>query len=347
MTTLYLIRHAEAEGNIERRFQGHYNGKISENGEKQLRYLKKRFRKIHLDAVYTSPLSRAVATAEAVNYYAELPLVLDAALMEICGGGFEGKKYAEIPKLFPEEWEHWDREPHKFKAPGGETMRQCYDRMKAIMHRILHGNMGNTVAVVSHGCTLRNYLCYLTDTPFECLDEVPWGDNTCVTRVDFDDRFKHKIIYMNDTSHLPEELSTLAKQNWWRKDGSKEEEPEEENKRIAIESGELYIEESHMEIERGDLLLPQGPAPLSNVKLHIGSGTVYVRDGNLKLTKPPKGHERLVKLEDSDEDFSQEQDLSEQEKAELADASKEELQPLESSGSEDEFVETEFEKVSV
>ena len=96
MTTLYLIRHAEAEGNIERRFQGHYNGKISENGEKQLRYLKKRFRKIHLNAVYTSPLSRAVATAEAVNYYAELPLVLDAALMEICGGGFEGKKYAEL-----------------------------------------------------------------------------------------------------------------------------------------------------------------------------------------------------------------------------------------------------------
>ena len=74
MTTLYLIRHAEAEGNIERRFQGHYNGKISENGEKQLRYLKKRFRKIHLNAVYTSPLSRAVATADAVNYYAAAAL---------------------------------------------------------------------------------------------------------------------------------------------------------------------------------------------------------------------------------------------------------------------------------
>ena len=182
----------------------------------------------------------------------------------------------------------------------------------------------------------------MTDTPFECLDEVPWGDNTCVTRVDFDDRFKHKIVYMNDTSHLPEELSTLAKQNWWRKDGSKEEEPEDEDKRIPIASGELYIEESQMEIESGDLLLPQGPAPLSNVKLHIGSGTVYVRDGNLKLTKPPKKRERVIKLEDDDEELSTEQASPEQ-----AEKPKEDLQPLEPSSGAEEFVETEFEKVSV
>lgn len=337
MTTIYLVRHAEAEGNIERRFQGHYDGKISENGEKQLQYLKKRFKKVSLDAVYASPLRRAVATAKMVNFYAELPLVLDRSLMEICGGGFEGKKYAELPELFPEQWEHWDREPHKFKAPGGETMRQCFDRMKNVMNRIVHANMGHTVAVVSHGCALRNYLCYLMDTPFELLDEVPWGDNTCVTRVEFDDRFKHRIVYMNDTSHLPEELSTLAKQNWWRKDGSGvPEEDADEEKLLHIDAGELYVRDDDMDIAEGDLLTPQGPMPLNNVRLRVAEGTVYLRDDNLKLVDPPKEPERTVVLEDTDRLPPEDGDFD--------DGPEEPLAPSELEDAD--FVEEQFQRVS-
>lgn len=301
MTTIYLVRHAEAQGNIERRFQGHFDGKISENGEKQLLYLKKRFRKIPLNAVYTSPLSRAVATAEVVNFYSELPLILDRSLMEICGGAFEGQKYSDLPERFPEEWEHWDKEPHKFRAPGGESMRQCFERMKAVMHRIVHANMGHSVAVVSHGCALRNYLCFITDTPFEALDEIPWGDNTCVSRIDFDDRFKPRIVYLNDVSHLPEDLSTLAKQNWWRKDGSTDSEPDpEEEKLLHVDAGELYVRDDDMDITAGDLLTPQGPMPLNNVRLRVAEGTVYLRDDNIRLTKPPKKQEHTVVLEDDE-----------------------------------------------
>lgn len=298
MTTIYLVRHAEAAGNIERRFQGHFDGKISENGEKQLQHIKKRFRKTPLDAVYTSPLSRAVATAEMVNYYAELPLIIDRDLMEICGGEFEGKKYSELPDLFPEEWAHWDREPHKFHAPGGESMRHCYERMKRVVTHLVHANMGRTIAIVSHGCALRNYLCHITDTPFERLDSIPWGDNTCVSRIDFDDRFKPRIAYINDMSHLPEDLSTLAKQNWWRKDGSSDDEsaPEEDNL-LHIDAGELYVRDDDMDIAAGNLLTPQGPMPLSNVRLRVAEGTVYLRDDNILLVDAPKEDDSLV-LED-------------------------------------------------
>lgn len=339
MTTIYLVRHAEAAGNIERRFQGHFDGKISENGEKQLQHIKKRFRKVALNAVYTSPLSRAVATAEMVNYYAELPLIIDRNLMEICGGQFEGKKYAELPELFPEEWEHWDKEPHKFRAPGGESMRQCYERMKHVVTHLVHANMGHTIAIVSHGCALRNYLCYITDTPFELLDSIPWGDNTCVSRIDFDDKFKPRIVYINDVSHLPEDLSTLAKQNWWRKDGSTDEAPDPEEDRILhIDAGELYVQNDDMDIAAGSLLTPQGPMPLNNVRLQVAEGTVYLRDDNILLTDVPEEKGPVV-LED--------------EPLEAPSQREEPEEPFDEpegggdfSGGQDDFVEEQFQRVS-
>lgn len=332
MTTIYLVRHAEAQGNAERTFQGHSNGKLTKNGEQQLEYLKKRFRKIALHAVYSSPLRRAVATAKAVNYHAELPLLIDPSLMEICGGAFEGHKFDEIPELFPTEWETWENEPHKFVAPGGESMRHCFERMKHAVSEIVHANMGYSVAIISHGCALRNYLCHITDTPFEMLEEIAWGDNTCVSRIDFDDRFHPKVVYLNDVSHLPEDLSTLAKQTWWRKDGSVE--SGVEDNLLHVVSGELYLRDDKMEIASGDLMTPQGAVPLSNVCLRVGEGTVYLRDDKIKLTEPEDVPERTVVLEDDvvfDEEqleLEQEEPLSELELAPDADFAEETFEQI-------------------
>ena len=66
MTTIYLIRHAEAEGNLFRRAQGHWNGKITERGKKQIDALAERFKDVHIDAVYSSDLDRARDTAGAL-----------------------------------------------------------------------------------------------------------------------------------------------------------------------------------------------------------------------------------------------------------------------------------------
>ena len=73
-TTLYLVRHAEAEGNWKRTFQGHIDSEVSEKGWTQLDYLARRFEQVRLDAVYSSPLKRAWATAEAINRFAGLPI---------------------------------------------------------------------------------------------------------------------------------------------------------------------------------------------------------------------------------------------------------------------------------
>ena len=90
MTRIYLVRHAEAAGNKQRFFQGHMDGKVSDKGHVQISLLAKRFENIKLDAVYSSPLSRAVETANGVNSGSGLEIITDERLMEINGGVFEG-----------------------------------------------------------------------------------------------------------------------------------------------------------------------------------------------------------------------------------------------------------------
>ena len=50
------------------------------------------------------------------------------------------------------------------------------------------------------------------------MNELGWSDNTAVSLIEFDEKFNPKVIYMNDSSHLSAEASTLNSSKWWRDD---------------------------------------------------------------------------------------------------------------------------------
>ena len=84
MTKIYLVRHAEAEGNLYRIAHGHYNGLITDwRGPKQIRALAQRFEGIRVDAVYSSDLYRTQTTAQAVYVPKHLPLHTSPAFREV------------------------------------------------------------------------------------------------------------------------------------------------------------------------------------------------------------------------------------------------------------------------
>jgi tRNA U55 pseudouridine synthase TruB len=93
---MYLIRHAEAEGNIYRVFQGQRDTLLTATGKVQTRALEERFRDIHVDAVYSSDLYRAAATAAAICRVKGLPLERRTALREICVGTCEGRAVGDV-----------------------------------------------------------------------------------------------------------------------------------------------------------------------------------------------------------------------------------------------------------
>ena len=215
MTKIYLVRHAEAAGNKQRFFQGHMDGKVSENGRAQLERLSKRFETIHLDALYSSPLSRAVETAKAVNSGSGLEIVTDDRLMEINGGVFEGVAWAELPVRFPEEAERWSLRPWEFAPENGEAMTHVMARMQQMLEDIGRRHEGGTVGAVSHGCAIRAALCAVMHGDILRLNDVDWCDNTAVTLLIWEDG-RLRLEWANDNSHLDNDTSTLAHQRWWR-----------------------------------------------------------------------------------------------------------------------------------
>ena len=214
MLKIYFARHAEAMGNVLEFFQGRTDCDVSEKGVKQLALLAERFRDIPIEAIYSSPLKRTVLTAEAVNKYHNLPIILDDGLIEINGGVWEGKPWADLPKLYPVEYGLWQNKMQNFYIENGEKMTEVFERMKYTVSNIAARNLGKTIAVVSHGCALRNYLCYAAGDGIERLKDVGWSDNTAVSLVEYDDELNPKIIFKNNSDHHTEELSTLSHSQW-------------------------------------------------------------------------------------------------------------------------------------
>lgn len=223
VTRIYLVRHAEAEGNAMEFFQGSTDTRLTDKGQKQLQCLAERFRDIALDAIYTSPFGRARQTAEAVNHSHGLPLFSEPELREINGGDWEGKLWVKLPELYPEAYAKWTGEMWRFCAPNGESMQSVWNRMTAVFTRIAREHKGQTVAVASHGCALRNFLCYVEFGNMERLPDVGWADNTAVSLVEYDDETGWRLIFKNDASHLPPEYTTLRHSKWCRYETAKEE----------------------------------------------------------------------------------------------------------------------------
>ena len=155
MTIIYLIRHAEAEGNLYRRCHGHYNSLITENGYHQITALKNRFETIKVDAVYSSDLFRTCETSKAVGAAKGLELNTDSELREIGCGIWEDMTWANLNRLDPENLAKFMSCDESWSVEGSETFPEVRNRMRRALKRIADQHDGQTVAVFSHGMAMR------------------------------------------------------------------------------------------------------------------------------------------------------------------------------------------------
>ena len=217
MTKIYLIRHAEAEGNLYRIVQGHFNSYITGKGQRQIAALAERFKDIHLDALYSSDLRRTVTTAGAITKYHALPMQLEPRLREIHLGICEGMSFGDMRRLDPEQMDYFNNDPERWRAEGAETFAECTQRMVGIVTEIAEQNDGRTVAIVSHGMAIRSLLAYILGVASADIPSLPHGNNTAVSCLNYENG-SFTVEFYNDNSHLPPELSTFAKQSWWRRE---------------------------------------------------------------------------------------------------------------------------------
>ena len=201
MTRIYLVRHAEAEGNLYRIAQGQYNSILTDRGWRQVEALRRRFADIPIDAVYASDLYRTCATASAIYRPKGLELRRRRDLREICVGVWEQKTWGDIARTGEEQLANFNLHPEKWHVEGAEAPRQVLERVLAAVRQIAAENEGKTVAVVSHGYAIRLLLAEFQGYTLEQLSATPVGGNTAVSLVEAENG-QMRVVFRDDTSHL-------------------------------------------------------------------------------------------------------------------------------------------------
>lgn len=204
MTTIYLIRHAEAEGNLYRIAQGQDNSNLTDRGWRQVRALEERFRDVKIDAVYSSDLYRTCATASSIYKPKGLPLHRDPELREICVGVWEQQTWGDIYRGWPEQMKYFSVQPHLWDVEGAEKPLDVQARGLRAIRKIAAENEGKTIAVFSHGYIIRLMLTELQGQSLEQMGETPTGDNTAVSLLEADGDAL-RVIFRDDNSHLKTE----------------------------------------------------------------------------------------------------------------------------------------------
>ncbi len=161
---MYLVRHGETTSNAEGRIQGQCDTPLSPLGIRQGAALAAAFRSVPLDAVFASPLSRALDTAKPLAEALNLKVHTDDRLMELNAGIFQGLLWSEVQSGFPDEALRWKNQDPDFVIPGGESRRLLMDRGRAALEAIRGANFAR-VAVVAHGGILAAALKSLLNIP--------------------------------------------------------------------------------------------------------------------------------------------------------------------------------------
>ncbi len=195
---LYCIRHGESSYNAEGRIQGQSDVPLSELGRRQGEAVAAVLAGEPIEAIYASPLRRAMQTARPVADALELEIHTDRRLMEVHAGVFQDKLRSELDELYPEELACWRSGDPDFVIPGGESRRDLMRRGRAVFDEIRRSGR-EQVAVVTHGGLLAAAMKALLEIPARRHPFVL--HNGSISQLDLTDG-QVKLISVNRIDHL-------------------------------------------------------------------------------------------------------------------------------------------------
>ncbi len=153
-TLLCLARHGETNWNLERRFQGQLDIALNYKGRMQAAALDEELAERPFDRIYSSDLSRAIATASPHAARRGLPLAQRAELREKHDGLWHGLSHDEVAARYPEDYQHYLDRRADYAAPGGETLMRFAARVRSGLTKIASVHPGETLLVVVHAGVL-------------------------------------------------------------------------------------------------------------------------------------------------------------------------------------------------
>jgi len=200
---LVLVRHGETVLNAVGVAQGWNDSALSGLGQRQVRALAQRLKPIGITAIYSSPLGRAMATAEVIAAAVGLPIVTVDDLREMGYGEWEGQRFAEVREQYADHYAKWIDDPD-YPCPGGESHRDLLVRMQRALAHVEAGSNGarQRVVVVTHGTAIRVGATLLLGAPLSTSRHLAQDNASLNLFFRRGDRFVLRV--WNDTTHCAE-----------------------------------------------------------------------------------------------------------------------------------------------
>jgi len=181
MTLFILIRHGETDWNIDGRWQGQIDVPLNEKGIEQAGQIAQSLMSQKIDLIFSSDLSRARQTAEAIRNVTRAEITLDPRLREIHQGEWQGMLVTEIQRRYRQAFIQRKNDPYNVAPPGGETALDVQQRVVAFINEISKRYPNKTVVVVSHGFAIAVMIAHFKRIPIEKVwDLVPNNTETII-----------------------------------------------------------------------------------------------------------------------------------------------------------------------
>jgi broad specificity phosphatase PhoE len=171
-------------------------------GKEQAARLGLRLKNTEIDAIYSSPLKRAMDTAQAIAGYHNLRVQVENDLREMEVGELEGVSIADLRTSFGQFLLNWRQGLGTEKLPGGESMTELADRVWAVIQSIksLHDN--RNVVVVSHFFTCVAAICRALEWPITTIERLRVQTGS-ISIIEFGKQHA-RLVTLSDTCHLEE-----------------------------------------------------------------------------------------------------------------------------------------------
>jgi probable phosphoglycerate mutase len=200
MSSIYLVRHGQTAWNREEIFRGRTDIPLDETGLKQAELAGEYLKEVEIEAIYSSPLSRALETAEKIARFHNLKVQPLEGIIDMSFGNWEGHAHQEIKKNDSEIYRQWVETPHLVRLPGGESLDDVRVRSMAALDEVIRKHPGKALILVSHRVVNKVLICGilgLDNSHFWQISQDPTAINLIQCR-----NGKYILSLMNEICHL-------------------------------------------------------------------------------------------------------------------------------------------------
>ena len=196
---LILARHGETPWNRERRNQGQTHIGLNDEGVRQAQNTAHALRHFPILAVYSSPLRRAMQTAEAIGHAHSLPVTPLEGLKEMDLGRLDGLTNEEMQRQLPGLLDRWRKDPSSVQMPDGESLREVQQRVWDTLESIRRESHGEHTVAVSHNFVIGVIVLRVLGLPLSHFQRIRVELGSLTTLEHNGDRWN--LVSLNEILH--------------------------------------------------------------------------------------------------------------------------------------------------